>query len=155
MTDFVHFFLQPIPAWTWWTFAGFMLLIELTADGGYYLLWTTVSAAITGIIQHAFPELPLIWSGLIFSCLCMVTLGGWLAYNRLNPPASSDQPFLNQRGMEHIGRLVEVKKDFVGGEGRILLNDTTWKARSSDLLKKGDQARIESLEGKVYILTKV
>jgi membrane protein implicated in regulation of membrane protease activity len=47
-------------------------------------------------------------------------------------PTGSEQPLLNRRGSQHIGRVVRVSEAFAGGEGRVRVADTVWRARGPD-----------------------
>lgn len=46
--------------------------------------------------------------------------------------SSSEQPLLNRREAQHIGRKVCVVEAIVGGEGRVRVADTLWRARGPD-----------------------
>jgi hypothetical protein len=46
--------------------------------------------------------------------------------------ARSDQPLLNQRGAQYIGRRVCVVEAIAGGEGRARAADTVWRVRGHD-----------------------
>jgi membrane protein implicated in regulation of membrane protease activity len=48
------------------------------------------------------------------------------------PQDSSEQPLLNRRGSQHIGRQVCVIEAITGGEGRVRVADTVWRARGPD-----------------------
>lgn len=45
---------------------------------------------------------------------------------------NSTQPMLNRREAQHIGRRVRVVDPIVGGEGRVRVADTLWRARGPD-----------------------
>ncbi len=47
-------------------------------------------------------------------------------------PIATDQPNLNRRGHELIGRTFKVEQAIADGTGRIRVGDTTWKARGPD-----------------------
>jgi membrane protein implicated in regulation of membrane protease activity len=63
----------------------------------------------------------------------------------------SDQPMLNQRGAQHIGRQVRVIEDLVGGEGKVRVADTVWRARGPNCVA-GAWVRVVSVEGPYLVV---
>ena len=59
---------------------------------------------------------------------------------------ASEQPLLNRRGSQHIGRMVCVSEAIAGGEGRVRVADTVWRARGPDCAA-GTWVRIVAAEG--------
>jgi hypothetical protein len=67
----------------------------------------------------------------IFASLSIVVIAVaklWFGRN----PIHSDEPLLNERGQELIGRVYSVQQEIVNGEGRIKVGESTWKARGPD-----------------------
>ena len=60
-------------------------------------------------------------------------------------PTGSEQPNLNRRGSHHIGRVVRVSEAFAGGEGRVRVADTVWRARGPDC-EAGTWVRVVAAE---------
>ena len=58
----------------------------------------------------------------------------------------SDQPLLNQREAQYIGRKVRVTDSIAGGEGKVRVGDTVWRARGPDC-STGTWVRIVGTEG--------
>lgn len=65
--------------------------------------------------------------------------------------ARSDQPKLNQRGAQYIGRQVCVIEDVVGGEGKVRVADTVWRARGPDCAA-GDWVRVVDVDGPYLVV---
>lgn len=63
----------------------------------------------------------------------------------------SDQPKLNQRGAQYIGRQVCVIEDLVGGEGKVRVADTVWRARGPDCVA-GDWVRVVAVDGPYLVV---
>lgn len=63
----------------------------------------------------------------------------------------SDQPNLNQRGAQYIGRQVCVVEDLVGGEGKIRIADTVWLARGPDCAA-GAWVRVVAIDGPYLVV---
>ena len=47
-------------------------------------------------------------------------------------PIASDQPLLNQRGAQYVGRRFTLDEPIVNGQGKIKVDDSTWKIRGAD-----------------------
>jgi membrane protein implicated in regulation of membrane protease activity len=64
---------------------------------------------------------------------------------------ASEQPLLNRRGSQHIGRMVCVSEAIAGGEGRVRVADTAWRARGPDCAV-GTWVRIVAAEGDYLVV---
>jgi membrane protein implicated in regulation of membrane protease activity len=65
--------------------------------------------------------------------------------------AGSEQPLLNRRGEQHVGRRVCVIEAIAGGEGRVRVADTVWRARGPDCTA-GIWVRIVAVEGAYLVV---
>lgn len=59
---------------------------------------------------------------------------------------------LNADGL--IGKTAIVEQDFVQGEGRVIVEDMDWKAKSNEKLLKGDSVKIIEINGVTLTVTK-
>ena len=66
----------------------------------------------------------------------------------------SDEPKLNQRGAQYIGRQVCVIDGIVGGEGKVRIADTVWRARGPDCAA-GDWVRVTASDGSYLIVSPI
>jgi inner membrane protein len=66
--------------------------------------------------------------------------------------ARSDQPLLNQRGAQYIGRNVCVVEAIVGGEGKVRVADTVWRARGADC-GVGTWVRVIGVDGPYLLVS--
>ena len=114
---------------------GFALLaLEILAPG-VFLLWIGVAALITGALSLALWEAGFwVWQVqvlvfLVLSLICAV--GGKKLMG--NPRDDSDQPLLNRRGEQLIGRTATLAEPIREGRGRIQLGDTLWRVTGPDL----------------------
>lgn len=64
----------------------------------------------------------------------------------------SDQPLLNRRETQYVGRKVCVVENIVRGEGKVRIADTVWRARGPDCAA-GTWVRVVSAEGAYLIVT--
>lgn len=137
-------YLQHLTFWDWLAFGSILLILEVFGAGGY-LLWTGIAAAIVGILTYLFPALAAPVQFLLFGCLSVLTAVFW--WQRQKAAAKpSDQPGLNQRGSEFIGRQFELHEAIVGGRGKIKAGDTLWLVTGPEL-PAGSQVRVSGQEG--------
>jgi hypothetical protein len=84
---------------------------------------------------------------LFFAVLSVVSLIGWRAYQRRHPTVS-DQPNLNRRGAQYVGRVFTLDEAIVNGTGKIRVDDTTWKVAGDDR-PLGAKVRVTGVAGTV------
>lgn len=122
--------LQQLSAWHW-VALGFLLLIGELVGAGGYLLWTSISAMVLGILLWLFPNM--LWQAqfLIFAIGSMLSAGLWHLY-LLRKPIKSDQPTLNKRGATYVGKTFVLTHGIVNGRGKIRIDDCNWELNGND-----------------------
>jgi membrane protein implicated in regulation of membrane protease activity len=68
---------------------------------------------------------------LLFAVLSVASVFAWRYYARLRPTPSED-PLLNRRAEQCVGRLVVLEAPVVNGQGAINVDGTTWKVEGKD-----------------------
>ena len=119
-----------IEFWYWWVFAVILMILELFAPGAFFL-WMGVAAILVGMIVGLLPNLGWEYQILAFSVFSVVSVVIWRIYLKKNPP-QSDLPLLNQRSAQIIGREFTLQSPIVDGQGKIKVDDTTWKIQGDD-----------------------
>ena len=118
-----------------WMVLGFLLLAAEIIAPGVFLVWIGIAALIVGAISLAAWG-AVFWSWqvqvLVFLVLSLVSayLGRKLIASRRD---DSDQPLLNRRGVQLIGRTATLTEPIREGRGRIQLGDTLWRVSGPDL----------------------
>ncbi|MEQ1938196.1 NfeD family protein [Mesorhizobium sp. CN5-321] len=118
-----------------WMVLGFLLLAAEIIAPGVFLVWIGIAALIVGAISLAAWS-AVFWSWqvqvLVFLVLSLVSayLGRKLIASRRD---DSDQPLLNRRGVQLIGRTATLTEPIREGRGRIQLGDTLWRVSGPDL----------------------
>lgn len=135
---------EGIEFWHWWVAAVVLIVAEVFAPGTV-ALWMAVSAAVVGLLLLAVPDLTWQTQLLVFAVLSVVTVVGWRAY-QLRYPTESDQPALNRRGEQYIGRVFTLSEAIVNGTGKIHVDDTMWKVEGEDL-PEGTRVRVTGVDG--------
>ena len=69
---------------------------------------------------------------------------GWLKRH----PTETDQPRLNRRGEQYLGRVFTLEHPVVNGLGKIRVDDSTWKISGPDC-SEGTQVRVVGVDGVV------
>jgi membrane protein implicated in regulation of membrane protease activity len=116
--------------WYWWVLAIVCLVIELLIPA-FFFLWMSVSALITGIIVWLIPSLSMEIQVLIFSVLSIISIAAWRIYGK-KITIATDQPLLNRRGSQYVGRTFNLHEPIVNGQGKIKVDDTIWKVYGED-----------------------
>ena len=117
-----------------WMVLGFVLLVMEIIAPGVFMLWIGIAALVIGAVSL------LIWDAsfwtwqiqvLAFLMLSLVSayVGKRVAGGRHTP---TDQPLLNRRGEQMIGKMATLSEPIKDGRGRIKLGDTLWRVSSPD-----------------------
>ncbi len=144
--------LQTLQWWHWWIAAAALAGIEAMAPGAV-AIWFAAGAAVIGALLLVVP-MPWQLQLVMFAALSFGALALWRRYHRRNPLAeASEQPMLNQRGAQYVGRVVDVSEAIHNGSGKVRLGDGYWKVRGPDV-PLGTRVRIVSAEGAMLIVEK-
>ena len=119
--------LELVSFWHWWILGLALLIIEVFVSGAFFL-WMAVAAGILGGVLWLFPGLSWQFQWLGFALFSMSSIVAWRIY-RIRNPATSDQPALNRRGEQLIGRTVTLLTPIRNGIGKVQVDDTTWKVK--------------------------
>ncbi|MBZ9670510.1 NfeD family protein [Mesorhizobium sp. B3-2-1] len=126
-----------------WMVLGFVLLVVEVIAPGFFMLWIGIAALVIGAVSLLIWDAA-IWTWqvqvLLFLVLSLVSafVGKKLMGGRDQP---SDQPLLNRRGAQMIGKMATLAEPIRDGRGRIKLGDTLWRVSGPDL-PAGTQVRV-------------
>ncbi len=137
-------FLSNIDYWYWWILAGILLIIEVSAPS-FFFLWLTIAAAITGFVLLAVPDLGWEYQLLIFSSLSIVSISAFRRYQRSRTKLT-DQPTLNRRGEQYVGRTFTLTQPIINNNGVIRVDDSTWRINGRDL-PAGSSIKVVGVQG--------
>lgn len=141
--------LDKIVFWHWWVLAGVLLILELTSPV-FFFLWLGFAAAAVGFIILILPGTPVEAQLVLFGVLSVVAVVAWRRYREIHPPAS-DQPLLNQRGQQYAGRIFTLDHAIVNGDGKVEVDDSTWRVKGPDL-PAGTRVRVIGVDGVIFIV---
>ncbi len=139
--------LDQIEFWHWLIAAVVMIIIEMILPAAYFL-WMGISAFVVGLAIYVVPDMPVLIQVIIFGVLSVVCLVLYKRHKKSNPNVN-DQPNLNRRGEQYVGRSFTLDEAIVNGVGKIKVDDSTWKVKGSDM-PAGMKVRVMSVEGTVF-----
>lgn len=138
--------------WHWYILGVALIIIEMLAPS-FFALWVAISAFLTGTILYLMPSLAWEYQVIIFAVLSIVSILAWHQYYVKNPIVT-DEPLLNRRGEQYIGRVMTLKEPIEDGQAKIRLDDSTWKIEGEDC-PTGTKIKIVSLNNVVFQVEKV
>src|SRR5436190_4092560 len=105
-------------------------MLEMAAPG-VFLLWIGIAALLMGFVMLLFPALGALTQSLVFALLAVASIQ---AYRKLVKPheRKSDQPLLNQRVAQMVGRTFVLEQPIANGTGKVRLNDALWTVHGPD-----------------------
>jgi membrane protein implicated in regulation of membrane protease activity len=129
--------------WHWLVLAVVFLILEVFSPAAFFM-WMGFAAAITALVALAV-EMSWEIEFMIFAVLSIASILIGRAWFQRHP-IESEQPAINERGTELVGKMAVVETPIVNGTGRIHLGDTTWKVSGPDA-PAGQKVRIVGSEG--------
>lgn len=130
---------------TAWAILALVLIAAEVLAPGAFMLWLGIAAALTCLIVFVFPDLPLVAQMLAFAALSIVSVLAYRRFFRGAGPAS-DQPSLNRRAEQLVGRVETLVAPIVDGRGRVQIADALWDVEGPDL-PAGQRVRIIGVRG--------
>lgn len=148
--------LDTLGPWAWVIFALLLLGIEILAPSTFFL-WPGLSALVVGLITLVLGTDNSIWPWqaqlLVFLGLSLVIAYFGRQYVSKRNMEESEQPNLNDRGVQLVGKKAVLTTAIVNGQGRARIGDTTWSVSGPDL-KEGQSVQIVDHEGNSLIVEK-
>ena len=138
--------LTQLNSWHWGIIAVILIILEVFAPGAF-MIWLGIAAAVVSVVMLAFPDITWQTQFIIFAVLSVASIYAWRLYARKNPP-TSDQPTLNMRGEQYVNRTFTLEEPVVNGQGKIKVDDSTWKIEGADC-ESGTKVRVIGVDGVV------
>lgn len=138
--------LESLAYWHWLVLGVVLGIIEVFAPGAFFL-WLGISAGIIGVLIWLLPAVSWEIQILLFAVLSIASVV--IARRYLNfHPLQTDLPNLNQRGQQYVGRVFTLKEPVINGQGKIRVDDSTWKITCDDC-ESGTKVVINGVDGVV------
>ena len=138
--------------WHWLALAVFLLTIELL-EPGMFFLWMAQASLITGGLLFLFPAMDWEIQLLLFSVFSLVGIAVVRQFFK-NNLTKSDQPMLNKRTAQYIGRVFTLEQAIVNGQGKIRIDDSIWKVKGNDC-PVGTRVKVIGAESIVLLVESV
>lgn len=130
--------------WHWWVLGLALLIVEMIVPGTFFL-WIGIAAGVVGGLLLIWPHMAWELQFFIFAIMSVASLAFWHMYLRKHP-TESDQPTLNRRGQQYVGRIFTLTEPIVNGIGKIRVDDTTWKVAGNDCTL-GSNVKVIAVDG--------
>ena len=136
--------LEQIEFWHWWVLAAVLMAVEVFAPTTLFL-WMGISAGAVGLLVLVANDIGWEIQILLFAVISVVSVVAWRQYARLHP-ASSDDPLLNRRAEQCVGRLFSLEEPIANGRGRVKVDGVFWKIEGDDL-EAGNRVKVVGADG--------
>lgn len=136
--------LYELSYWHWFALGLLLLIVEMSGAGGY-LLWIGIAAGITGGVLFAVPDLGWQLQLLVFSIASVACALGWWQY-QVRHPREVDEPLLNQRSAQYIGRIFTLSDAVENGRGKIRVDDSFWEVSAAEDMPAGTRVKVLAVE---------
>ncbi len=122
---------MPKIVYFWWAIALLLLVGEILAPG-VFMLWLGIAAAVTGaILLFTGAGMSYLWQAVVFGVLAFISVGVYWKFLRGNERVS-DQPLLNRKAEQLVGRVVTLVEPIVNGRGKVQIGDAYWSVQGTD-----------------------
>lgn len=135
---------QHIDHWSWWILAIVLIVLEAFAPGTFFL-WMGIAAGTVGFILLLIPGMGWEYQVFTFAAISVASILVWRQFARKHPVVT-DQPALNRRGAQYIGRTFTLGEPIINGQGKIHVDDTTWKIKGDDC-EAGGKVKVVGVDG--------
>jgi len=137
--------------WTWWIIAGILLIVELLVSGVFFV-WLGLAAvcvAILNLVAHPTWQVEVAVFA-VLSVVLVIFARPWLKNRHLDV---SDQPNLNQRMYDYVGKSYYLEEPIVNGKGRLKISDNLWSVEGPNL-PVGTQVKVTGVNGMKLVVEK-
>jgi len=140
-------FLASITHWHWLILGVALIGIEVFAPSTL-LLWPGVAAIVVGLLSALIPGLNIYVELVLFGVLAISSSILWLVKFK-KPSEATDQPQLNRRASQYIGRRIVLREAFEDGSGYLVIDDSRWRAEAEDgaNLESGTRVEVTGVDG--------
>ena len=135
--------------WHWWILALGLIIVETVVPGTFFL-WMGISAIVLGLLAYLVPAMGWETQLMLFAILSLVSIVGWRIWQRKHPD-ESDQPNLNRRGEQYVGRVFTLETPIENGYGKVRVGDSLWRVRGAEA-PVGSKVKVTSVDGVILVV---
>lgn len=119
--------------WSWMVLGLILLGAEILVPG-IFLIWIGIAALAVGALSLAlWPFAFWTWQVQVIVFLVLALASALAGRAFMRGRDVSDEPLLNRRAAQLVGRTATLGEPIVNGRGRIRIDDTTWRVSGPDL----------------------
>ncbi len=137
-------FFTELNHWTWWVLGLLLLVLEIFAPAAVFM-WMGFAAIITGVLIFVIPSISWEIQLVSFSVLSIISIFLWrsLLGKRMS---ESDEPLLNKRAQQYVGRVFTLDEPIVNGVGMVKVDDSSWRITGPDI-DAGNKVKVIGEDG--------
>lgn len=128
-----------------WLALGLGLMALETLVPGAFLIWFGAAALVMAAVVFVAPELHMLAQAALFAVLALAAVYVYRGWFQSREPAA-DQPLLNQKAAQLVGRVIVLEAPIVDGFGKVQIGDALWTVTGSDA-PAGARVVIDSTDG--------
>lgn len=128
----------------WAAVAVILFAAEALAPGAF-MLWMGIAAAAVFLAVWAVDGMSVLLQVILFVVLSFVSIQIYRTWFRQRA-RPSDQPLLNRRAEQLVGRVVTLEQAIADGQGRAKVDDAFWVVSGPDL-PAGSRVRVVAVDG--------
>jgi len=115
-----------------WACMALLLIAAEVLMPGVFMLWLGIAAGVVFAVVLLVPGIPPPWQALGFIVLSFATI---FIYRRFfgQLDEQSDQPLLNRKAEQFVGKIFILDTAIVNGNGRIKMGDALWTVTGPEL----------------------
>lgn len=135
-----------------WVAIGLVLLVMEIAIPGVFLLWFGMGAIVVGALSIMFNNAAFWpWEAQIVVFLILSLVLAYFGKRLMDKGDVTDEPLLNKRSEQMIGRTATLAEPISEGYGRIRLGDTLWRVKGPDLAV-GARVKVSGVQGNELVV---
>ena len=143
-------FFTELNHWHWLILVLLLLAGEAMGASGFLL--GAAGAAATLVVLNLIGN-DLSWQTQISVFAAVAVVLSWRYWKQFKSfNEKTDQPELNDRAMQLVGRTLTLTKDLEGGEGKEQIGDTFWRIRAESNLSAGTQVKVTGAQNRVLLI---
>lgn len=116
-----------------WAVVALLLIAAEVMAPGAFMLWLGFAAAAMFVLAWLVPGMPIVLQAVLFVVLGFASILAYRKWLQRQQEPENDQPALNRRAAQLIGRIVPLERAIERGTGRVQIADAFWEVSGPDL----------------------
>ena len=133
--------------WHWLILACIFIGFEIVTPGAFFL-WLGLAAGASALVEFVFPNISGLVQYALFAAFCIISLFLWKRFGKSTTDVETDQPQLNQRNQQYVGRTIALSEAIESGVGMVRIDDSQWKVSGADA-PSGSMVKVTHVDGSI------